>query len=72
MINIVYDAKLKRPGCVLLQASYGCSSGLAHKFPLDSWLVAPTPDLKKYQVTEEQLEKLVAITKDNHEQSRVR
>jgi hypothetical protein len=51
-----------KPGCVLLQASYGCESCIAHEFDTRDWLLAPTPDLKVYEVTEEQLKKLVGMT----------
>lgn len=61
-MKIAYDAKLKRPGCVLLQASFGCvEPNLADLFPIDSWLLAPTPDLRVYSLKEDQLSKLVKL-----------
>lgn len=58
--NLAYDMRLRRPGCVLLQAAMGGDSHLAQRFPVESWLLAPTPDLKVFSVTEEQLQILIA------------
>ena len=58
MIRIAFDLAQMRPGCVLLQATFGCPSSVAHRFPVESWLLAPTADLKVYEVTEEQLDRL--------------
>lgn len=64
-MKIVYDAKLKRPGCVLLQALGGTvSSEVMHRFPTNSWLLAPTPDMKVYEVNEKQLEILIEIAEE--------
>lgn len=63
-MKIAYDAVLKRPGCVLLQAAFGCCPTLTHHFETATWLLAPTPDLKVYEVTEAQLAKLVTITEE--------
>ena len=60
-MKIVYDARLKRPGCVLLQAMGGNVPNFSKLFPSESWLVAPTPDMKLYDVTPEQLKRLVEI-----------
>ena len=57
--RIVFDAKLMRPGCVLLQAAAGCDYTLAYKFPPKSWLEAPTPDMRVYPLTPEILAALV-------------
>jgi hypothetical protein len=61
--RIAYDAVLKRPGCVLLQAAMECNPRIAHEFPSETWLLAPTPDLKVYPLTPEILGKLKKITK---------
>lgn len=61
-MKIAYDTVLKRPGCVLLQASMGGDTHLAQLFETKYWLVFPTDNLQVYEVTEEQLEKLVRIT----------
>lgn len=61
-MTIVYDATLRRPGCVLLQAALGGTvPDFVRFFPSESWLVEPTPDMKTYPVTADQLERLVAL-----------
>lgn len=65
-MKIVYDISLMKPGCVLLQASYGCDPLLAHNFATQTWLLAPTPGLRVYEVTESQLEILVERTHTTH------
>ncbi len=62
-MKIAFDATLMRPGCVLIQAALGGDSTVAHLFPLDSWLLAPTDDMKVYETTPEQAERLVEMTK---------
>lgn len=63
--RIAYDVKLKRPGCVLLQAALGGDAHLVgRKFTHETWLLHPTDDLHVYEVTDDQLEKLVKITED--------
>jgi hypothetical protein len=59
---IAYDLKLKRPGCVLLQAVMGGDARAASQFDPKKWLLAPTPDLKLYPLTDEVLEKLLEIS----------
>lgn len=55
MAKIAFDIEQMKPGCVLLQAALGCQSSIAHRFPVESWLLAPTPGLKVYEITDEQL-----------------
>ncbi len=65
-MKIVYDVTLMQPGCVLLQAALGGSvpnERFAKLFDTGSWLLAPTPDMACYPVTEEQLERLSVMTK---------
>jgi hypothetical protein len=60
-VRIAFDTKLRRPGCVLVQAALGASvpgTLFQRHFPHETWLVSPTEDMKVYSVTEEQLEKL--------------
>ena len=52
---LVYDLKLKRPGCALLQAAMGGSPGVASSFPSEHWLISLTPDLKAYKISTEEL-----------------
>lgn len=65
-MRIVYDCTLKRPGCALLQAFGGTvpSDRFAMLFDNKDWLFAPTPDMKTYQVTEDQLERVAKITRE--------
>jgi hypothetical protein len=60
-MRIAFDIKLKRPGCVLIQAAMGATAGVASKFPTESWLLSPTPDMRVYPLTDDQLSKLVVI-----------
>ena len=61
-MKIVFDTKLKRPGCALLQAAMGGSvPNFNQLFPAETWLVSPTPDMHAYDVTESQLKQLVAM-----------
>lgn len=58
--HIAYDCTLRRPGCPLVQVAKGCPSALAHAFPLEQWLLAPTDDLHVYPLEDEaQLAKLL-------------
>jgi len=56
---LVYDVKLKRVGCALLQAAMGGSPGIANEFPTEHWLLAPTPDLKPYSLSIEELKGVI-------------
>lgn len=63
--RIVFDVKLKRPACVLLQAAYGADSAVAHKFPVKSWLTFPTEDMHLFNATDDEMGKLVEMVKGN-------
>jgi hypothetical protein len=65
-MKIAYDCTLKQPGCVLLQAALGGEPALASRFDPKYWLLAPTPDLKVYEVDERRMEQLLAITEAAH------
>jgi hypothetical protein len=60
---IAYDVELRRPGCALLQAVYS-QHGTDHRdssaFPTESWLTAPTENLRLYEVTDDRFSQLVA------------
>jgi hypothetical protein len=60
-----YDCKLKRPGCVILQAVMGGGStyDLHRFFDATSWLIAPTPDMVVIEGTEEQWKQAGEITR---------
>jgi hypothetical protein len=71
---IAYDVVLHRPGCALLQAALGCGGegNLSNRFPSELWLLAPTPNLRVYLISDEDLEKLVQISirKNKNEKAR--
>lgn len=56
---LVYDMKLKRPGCALLQAALGGTGGMANQFPTEHWLLVPTPDMKTYKISDEELRDVI-------------
>lgn len=57
--KVAFDIKLMRPGCAILQALFGAEPTIADKFDTKTWLVGPTPEMKAYEVTPEELKKLV-------------
>lgn len=65
-MKIAFDIKEMKPGCVLLQASMGCDSSLSHHFDTKHWLLAPTPDLRVYEVSDSQLKELIRIVEEIH------
>ena len=65
MQTIAYDATLKRPGCAIIQADMEATVNVSEHFSTEDWLLAPTPDMKLYPVTDEQLEQLKVITRVN-------
>lgn len=68
-MRIAFDIKLMRPGCVLVQAAMGADPQTCHPFDTEDWLLTPTPDMKVYPVTDEQLDKLVTMTEQNRNNS---
>ena len=64
-MKIAYDVVLLRPGCALVQAAMGGFTNVSWLFPTDTWLTSNTPDMSVYEVTSDQLEKLVKMTEEN-------
>lgn len=65
MVTILYDFKLKKVGCALLQAAYGTTinSFDLQRFGVENWLTFPTKDLKVYVLkTKEELERAIRYT----------
>ena len=65
-MKIAFDIKRMRPGCVLLAAALGADPEAAHPFNSKHWLLEPTPDMKVYNITSEQLKELVEKVEDTH------
>lgn len=65
--QVLYDIKLKRPGCALLQALAGGfttnGENTSQFFDNATWLLAPTKEMKLYPVSsKEELDGLVTLT----------
>jgi hypothetical protein len=58
-MKIAYDCKLDRPGCAIVQAGFDATPGIANDFLAEEWLLHPTPDMRLYEVTYEQLRVLI-------------
>lgn len=52
---VAYDCVLDQPGCVNVAAGMGADTTVPQLFPNKSWLLAPTPDMRVYETTPEQL-----------------
>jgi hypothetical protein len=72
---VAYDMKQKKVGCVLIQSLFGgvvptggaLEGNPASHFDNKSWLLAPTPDTKLYEIaTKEEFEALVRTTDAIH------
>jgi len=59
-IPVAFDTKLMRPACVLVAAGLGGSTEAAKRFPVETWLLAPTENMGVYWTTPEELDVLVA------------
>lgn len=59
---IVYDCRLFRPACVLIQAARGgADNDITCRFPAELWLTNWTPDMKVYPIpSDDFLEALIA------------
>jgi hypothetical protein len=57
--KLVYDLEKKRPACALLQAVLGGDQGMANNFPSEHWLIAPTPGMKTYQISDQELASVI-------------
>lgn len=63
-LKIAFDITLMRPGCAMLQAAFGCPGVLADLFPVETWLLTPTENLRVYRIQRPQLEQLVQKARD--------
>lgn len=66
---IAYDLKKMRPGCVLIQAQMGGTvpnNEFEMFFPVETWALVLTDDMKLYEITEKQLDILSVMTEEYH------
>lgn len=61
---LAYDMELCRPGCVLVAAALGADSDASSRFDTRTWLLAPTPTMRVYRITESQLVDAVRRTEE--------
>ena len=66
-VKVAYDIKLMQPACVLVAAGMGASTDASKRFPSELWLLTPTPGMRVYETTPEQLESLISKTIDHHQ-----
>jgi hypothetical protein len=68
-MRIVFDAKQMKPACVLLQAAMGGDTAPFNRhfggMP-ELWLVAPTPDMRVYETSDDELRKIATIVEQKH------
>lgn len=62
-MKIAFDTKLRRPACVILQAVMGGDPYVGNRFPSETWLLFPTPDMKVYEATDTQIDQLIEMSK---------
>jgi len=60
--KIAFDISLMKVGCPLLQATLGGNIDIS-MFPSEGWIIAPTKNLKVYEVNGEQLDILLERVK---------
>jgi hypothetical protein len=71
--ELVVDLESKRPGCVLLQAAFGCGENnflLHHVFDPTDWLLAPVPGLVRVPGTLAQWQKLAGQLREARDKVR--
>lgn len=61
-MKLVYDFTLGRPGCALLQATFGSDNTMVNGFDSESWLVFPTPDMGMYELDTDKYTFLMRVT----------
>ena len=67
VVLLAYDVQERRPGCVLLAAAMGADTSAAKAFPSELWLTAPTPGLRVYRFSRQQLAIIVRSTTNYHD-----
>ena len=66
-MRILFDRTLKRPGCVMLQVACGCGLQAALMFDSEDWLLTPTPDMRVYEVTEDEVVELAKMAAERRQ-----
>jgi hypothetical protein len=59
--RLCFDMKLMRPASVVLSVAMDAAPHLANKFPSELWQLAPTPNLKIYEIYEDKLKNLIVL-----------
>lgn len=63
--TIVYDFKLMRPGCAIVQTTFGATIGNDQLTRMDGWLTHPTDDMRLATIrTPEEMERVVALNQE--------
>lgn len=58
-VVLVFDIKLKRPACALLQAAFGGDHRvLLANFPVETWLINSTPDMQRFRIKRSELKEI--------------
>jgi len=53
--TIAFDVNQRRPGCVIIQRLYGADlADFQRHFPVETWLLSPTPTMALFAVENEQ------------------
>lgn len=60
-MKVAFDTELMRPGCVLVAAGLGADTEPCAHFETDTWLLHPTPGMRVFETTPEQLAQLVRM-----------
>lgn len=58
-MKLLFDIREMKVGCALMQAIYGGTPTLSGSFDTKHWFLAPTENMKLYNVTEQQVEFLI-------------
>lgn len=62
-MKVAFDIELMRPGCVLVAAALGADTEPCAHFETETWLLAPTPGMRVFETTPEQLRRLVELAR---------
>lgn len=58
-MKLLYDVTIKKVGCPLLQTVHGCHE--SSRFPVESWFIHPTPDMRVYEISISEFNRLLAF-----------